>query len=124
MTRVIMETTTAVVKNNSSCKEASRTHSYKYWNWSPNSTTPATNKGATVLEMKQASLLLLRPTMMHDRQSSAKLFVVASGSEGRPLSNHARRPSGHSLIDGHVDEHLPTSNNSGGVTAERGQWQG
>ncbi len=51
---------------------------------------------------------------MHDRQSSAELFVVASGSGGRPLLHQARRPSGHSLIDNHVDEPLPISNNSGG----------
>ncbi len=95
-------------------REASRTHADKYWNWLPNSTTPATNKGMTVLEMKQVSLLLLQPKMMHDRQSSMELFVVASGSGGRPFLHHARRPYGHSLIDGHVDEPLPISNNSGG----------
>jgi hypothetical protein len=82
------------------------------------------NKGMTVLEMKQVSLLSLQPTTMHDRQSSADLFVVASSSGGRPLSHHAHRPSGHSLIDGHVDEPLPVSNNSGGATAERRQRQG
>ncbi len=105
-------------------REASRTHANKYWNWLPNSATPATNKGMTVLEMKQVSLLSSQPTTMHDRQSSAESFVVASGSGGRPLLHHARRSSGHSLIDGHVDEPLPISNNSGGVTAEHQQWQG
>jgi hypothetical protein len=72
------------------------------------------NKGMTVLEMKQVSLLLLQPTTMHDRRSSAESFVVASGSGGRPLLHHPRRPSGHSLIDGHVDKPLPISSNSGG----------
>ncbi len=95
-------------------REASRMHANKYWNWSPNSATPVTNKGTTVLEMKQVSLSLLQPTRMHDRQSSAQLFVVVSGSGGRPLLHHTHRPSGHSLIDGHVDEHLPARNNSGG----------
>jgi hypothetical protein len=95
-------------------REASRTHADKYWNWLPNSATPAMNKEMTVLEMKQVSLSLLQPTMMHDRQSSAELFDVASGSGARPLSHHACRLSGHSLIDGHVDEPLPVSNNSGG----------
>jgi hypothetical protein len=74
------------------------------------------NKGMTVLEMKQVSLLSSRPTMMHDREISAELFVVASGSGVRLLSNNLHRPSGHSLIDGHVDKPfpLPVSNNSGG----------
>ncbi len=94
--------------------EASRMHVDKYWNWLPNSATPATNKGTTVLEMKQVSLLSLRPTTMHDMQSSVELFVVASGSGGRPLLHHAHRPFDHSLIDGHVDKPLPVSNNSGG----------
>ena len=57
-------------------REASRTYADKYWNWLPNSKTPATNKGMTVLEMKQVSLLSLLPTTMHDRQSSVETFVV------------------------------------------------
>jgi hypothetical protein len=55
--------------------------------------------------MKQVSLLLLQPTTMHDRQSSRELFVAVGDGGGRPLSSHhARRPSVHSLINGHVDE--------------------
>jgi hypothetical protein len=95
-------------------REASRMHADKYWNRLPNSTTPVANKEMTVLEMKQVSLLSLQPTTMHDRQSSMESFVVASGSDGRPLSHHMHRPSGHSLIDGHVDDPLPVSNNSRG----------
>jgi hypothetical protein len=45
--------------------EASWMHANKYWNWLPNSATPAKNKGMTVLEMKEVSLLSLQPTMMH-----------------------------------------------------------
>jgi hypothetical protein len=53
--------------------------------------------------MKQVSLSLLQPMGMHDRQSSVELFVVVSGSGGRPLLHHVNRPSCHFLIKGHVD---------------------
>ncbi len=47
----------------------------------------------------------LQLTTMHDRQSSMELFVAVGVGGNRPLSlHHARRPSDHSLIDGHVDE--------------------
>ncbi len=47
----------------------------------------------------------LQSTTMHDRQSSTELFVAVGVGGGRPLSlHHARRPSGHSLINGHIDE--------------------
>jgi hypothetical protein len=73
----------------------------------------------TVFEMKQVSVSSSQRTTMHDRQSSTESFVVASVSGGRSLSHHAHRPSGHSLIDGHVDDPLPVSNNSGGGNGER-----
>jgi hypothetical protein len=62
-------------------------------------------KRTTFLKMKQVSSLLLQPTTMHDRQNSTELFVAVGVGGGRPLSSyHAHRPSGHSLIDSHVDE--------------------
>jgi hypothetical protein len=62
-------------------------------------------KRATFLEMKQVSSLSLQPATMHDRQSSLELFVAVGVGGGRPLSlHHACRPSGHSLIGGHVNE--------------------
>ncbi len=57
---------------------------------------------------------------MHDRQSYVESFVLASGSGGRPLLHHVRRPSGHSLIDSHVDKPLLVSNNSGGGQRQSG----
>ncbi len=49
--------------------------------------------------------MLLQPMAMHDRQSSTELFIAVGAGVGKPLSlHHVRRPSGHSLIDGHVEE--------------------
>jgi hypothetical protein len=86
-------------------KEVSWTDVYEYWNWLPSRSTPTRRKRTTFLEMKQVSSLLLQPMTVHDRQSSTELFVAVGVGGDRPLSlHHARRPSGHSLINGHVDE--------------------
>ncbi len=62
-------------------------------------------KRTTFLKFKQVSSLSFQLTTMHDRQSSTELFLAVGVGVGRPLSlHHACRPSGHSLINGHVDE--------------------
>ncbi len=86
-------------------KEASWTDVNKYWNWSQIRATSTKRKRTTFLKMKQVSSLSLQPMTMHDRQSSTKFFVAVGVGGSRPLSSHlARRPSGHTPINGHVDE--------------------